>query len=125
MYWVLRAHGHGSGPPRVPAAALQEAFTTARTDNFTLYVPLGCYRVTDTLRATQPRNGRWQPVVVVGQLPPPGGARPTLVLPPSTPGFTSSTTAKPVLAPGAAPTLGNGPAFVPNEPKRTDSMKNK
>ena len=32
-------------------AALQTAITAARTDNVTLFVPLGCYRVTDTLDA--------------------------------------------------------------------------
>ena len=39
-------------------AALQRALTAARTQNVTLFVPLGCYVVTDTLNATQPRNGR-------------------------------------------------------------------
>ena len=44
-------------------AALQRAFTASRTDNVTLFVPLGCFRLTDTVTATQPRNGRWQPIV--------------------------------------------------------------
>ena len=69
-------------------AALQRAMTVARTDNVTLFMPLGCYAVTDTLNATEPRNGRWQPVVVVGQtVPASWGHRPTLFLPRSTSGF--------------------------------------
>ena len=47
--------------------ALQRALVAARPQNVTLFVPLGCYKVTDTLRATEPRNGRWQPTVIVGQ----------------------------------------------------------
>ena len=48
-------------------AALQKALTAARTTNVSLLVPFGCYRVTETLNATQPRNGRWQPIVIFGQ----------------------------------------------------------
>ena len=64
--------------------ALQTAITAARTDNFTLFLPTGCYRVTRPLHAVEPRNGRWQPVVIVGQITPdsraPDGSpvRPTL-----------------------------------------------
>ena len=68
--------------------------------NITLFIPLGCYTVTKTLTAAQPRNGRWQPVVIVGQVPDVqdgGGYRPVLVLPPSTPGFRDSKQATPVL----------------------------
>ena len=68
-------------------AQLQHALTAARTNNVTIFLPLGCYRVTDQLNATVPRNGRWQPVVLVGQRVKQGGRRPTLFLPPSTPGF--------------------------------------
>eukprot|EP00756_Hemistasia_phaeocysticola_P059852 Hpha_TRINITY_DN36842_c0_g1::TRINITY_DN36842_c0_g1_i1::g.139820::m.139820 len=64
--------------------ALQTALRAARTQNVTLFVPLGCYSVTDTLNATEPRNGRWQPIVIVGQRGL-SGERPALVLPPATP----------------------------------------
>ena len=73
-------------------AALQRAMIAARTQNITLFVPLGCYVVTDTLNATEPRNGRWQPVVIVGETSAAApGRRPTLYLPPRTPGFGAST----------------------------------
>jgi hypothetical protein len=79
-------------------AALQRAFTAARTDNITLFVPLGCYRLTDTVTATQPRNGRWQPIVVVGERPAEAGGRPpAFFLPPRTPGFASPRVSKPLL----------------------------
>jgi hypothetical protein len=45
---------------------------------------------------TQPRNGRWQPIVIFGEPPKqPGGARPTLWLPPGT--FTDAGSAQPVI----------------------------
>jgi hypothetical protein len=78
-------------------AALQTAFTAARTDNITLFVPLGCFKITDTVSATQPRNGRWQPVVVVGQTPPAGTPPPAFFLPPSTTGFGNPAVSKPLL----------------------------
>lgn len=34
--------------------------------------------------AAQPRNGRWQAVVIVGEKPDDGGRQPTLYLPPNT-----------------------------------------
>lgn len=79
-------------------AALQKALVASRTDNITLFVPLGCYKVTDTLLATEPRNGRWQPTVIVGETPGPDGRRPTFVLPPATPGFTNKAKFRPVMA---------------------------
>lgn len=78
-------------------AALQAALTAAMRNNITLFVPLGCYSVTDTLNATQPRNGRWQPVVVIGQEPPPGASRPAIMLPTKTAGFTNPHASKPLL----------------------------
>ena len=48
--------------------ALQTALTAARVENVTVFVPLGCYAVTRTLMAVQPRNGRWQPTVIVGEV---------------------------------------------------------
>ena len=78
-------------------AALQAAFTAARTDNVTLFVPLGCFKLTDTVTAEQPRNGRWQPVVVVGQTPPAGTPPPTFFLPPSSAGFDDPEGSKPLL----------------------------
>ncbi len=77
--------------------ALQRAFVAARTDNVTLFVPLGCFRLTDTVTATQPRNGRWQPTVVVGERPETGGRAPTFFLPPGTPAFSDPEVSKPVL----------------------------
>ena len=77
--------------------SLQSALTAARTQNVTLFVPFGCYVVSDTLTATQARNGRWQPVVIVGQIPGHGWEhRPTLVLPARTRGF-GEEEAKPLL----------------------------
>lgn len=70
--------------------ALQRALTAARTQNFTVYLPSGCYAVSDQLNATEPRNGRWQPVVIVGEKVGPGGLKPTLVLRPNTPRFTNA-----------------------------------
>ena len=75
--------------------AFQNAITASRTQNLTLWVPLGCYRITRTLNAKAPRNGRWQPVVIVGEIDRAAGGelgddgplRPTLWLPPSTPLF--------------------------------------
>ena len=86
---VVSATAFGADPTGVrdSTAALQRAITAARTHNLTIFLPLGCFRVTDTLNATEPRNGRWQPVVVVGQRVAPGARRPTLWLPPRTPGF--------------------------------------
>lgn len=78
-------------------AALQRAFTAARTENITLFVPLGCFRLTDTVTATQPRNGRWQPVVIVGQQPKADGRPPAFFLPPNTPGFSDPQASKPLL----------------------------
>eukprot|EP01052_Picozoa_sp_SAG31_P000913 SAG31_NODE_28_length_32713_cov_39.100509_23_plen_334_part_01 len=69
----------------------------ARTQNVTLFVPLGCYVVTNTLRATEPRNGRWQPVVIVGQRPPAGERPPTLHLPPDTAAFGDPNATRPLL----------------------------
>lgn len=46
---------------------LQRAVTYARTNNVTIFLESGCYRVTDTINATESRNGRWQPVVIVGE----------------------------------------------------------
>lgn len=77
--------------------ALQRALVAARTQNITLFVPLGCYKVTDTLRATEPRNGRWQPTVIVGQRPPAGERPPTLYLPPQTAGFGDPHATRPLL----------------------------
>ena len=47
--------------------ALQTAIDAAQTQNFTIFLPVGCYVVTDMLNATEPRNGRWQPVVIDGE----------------------------------------------------------
>eukprot|EP00927_Polykrikos_kofoidii_P054845 TRINITY_DN491_c0_g1_i1.p1 TRINITY_DN491_c0_g1~~TRINITY_DN491_c0_g1_i1.p1 ORF type:complete len:873 (-),score=139.97 TRINITY_DN491_c0_g1_i1:160-2724(-) len=80
-------------------AALQHALDAARHDNVTVFLPIGCYKVTDVLNATEPRNGRWQPIVVVGELPIGGDdRRPTLVLPPSTPGFDDPKKSRPVIS---------------------------
>ena len=68
-------------------SALQTAITHARTDNVTLFVPLGCYVVTNTLVITQPRNGRWQPTQIVGEKKRGSAQRPAFVLPASTEGF--------------------------------------
>ena len=84
--------------------AFQNAITASRTQNLTLWVPLGCYRVTRTLNATAPRNGRWQPVVIAGEIDrqgeidgqaagDDGPLRPTLWLPPSTPLFSDDAAA--------------------------------
>ena len=56
------------------------------------------HRVSDTVNATESRNGRWQPVVVIGQIPTPlWPRRPAIVLAPSTAGFNDPSVAKPVL----------------------------
>ncbi len=78
-------------------AALQRAFVAARTENVTLFVPLGCFRLTDTVTATQPRNGRWQPIVVVGERPEAAGRPPAFFLPPGTPAFSDPQVSKPLL----------------------------
>ena len=59
---IIRPSDFGADPTGVrdSTAELQRALTAARTQNTTLFVPLGCYTVTDTLNATAPRNGRWQ-----------------------------------------------------------------
>ena len=107
--------------------AFQHAITTARTQNITLWVPLGCYRITRTLEAVAPRNGRWQPTVIVGEIDRSSShgdddvpLRPTLWLPPRTPLFSvaAGASALPLisftcnwcLAPGAAT---NGTAVPP------------
>lgn len=79
-------------------AAFKDALTFARTDNVTLFVPLGCYVITDTLRAVEPRDGRWQPTQIVGERSAPGGRRPAFVLPPNTAGFTSRSEYKPMMS---------------------------
>lgn len=92
--------GFGADPSGTTdsTAALQTALTAAVHNNVTLFVPLGCYVVTKTLMAMQPRNGRWQPVVMVGELPTTvGGAPPSFVLPPSTPGFVDAAKPTPLL----------------------------
>ena len=103
--------GFGADPTGAvdSTAALQRALTAARTQNVTLFVPLGCYTITDTLNATEPRNGRWQPVVIVGQTPvaavaaaagaagAAAGRRPAFVLPPATARFADARVARPVL----------------------------
>ena len=96
---VVSAVSFGADPTGVgdSTAALQNAFTAARTRNWTIFLPQGCYTVRDTLNATQPRNGRWQPVVLVGQRPAAGGHRPTILLPPRTAGFGNAAAPKPVL----------------------------
>ena len=76
--------------------ALQEAISHARTDNFTLFVPLGCYVITNTLVVTQPRNGRWQPTQIVGEKQA-GPQRPMFVLPASTVGFSDKAKYRPML----------------------------
>ena len=89
--------------------ALRSALIHARTHNVTLFVPLGCYQVTDTLVVTEPRNGRWQPTQIVGERPHGSLQRPAFVLPPQTPGFTDKSKYKPMftfwtnwcLSPGA------------------------
>ena len=70
----------------------------------------GEYVITDALNATEPRNGRWQPVVIYGEQPANGERdatatpsaprlrRPTFVLPPATAGFTDRAHARPMLA---------------------------
>ena len=99
-------------------AALQRALIAARTQNVTLFVPLGCYVVTDTLNATEPRNGRWQPVVVVGQRPPAGKPPPTLRLPPRTAAFGDPHAPHPLLhfttsKRGSPPPFSPAPLFEP------------
>eukprot|EP00927_Polykrikos_kofoidii_P029249 TRINITY_DN2532_c0_g2_i1.p1 TRINITY_DN2532_c0_g2~~TRINITY_DN2532_c0_g2_i1.p1 ORF type:complete len:844 (+),score=112.04 TRINITY_DN2532_c0_g2_i1:34-2532(+) len=81
-------------------AALQRALDAARQENVSVFLPLGCYKVTDALNATEPRNGRWQPVVVFGEQPVPSddGRRPTLVLPPKTPGYSDPKHSRPVIS---------------------------
>jgi hypothetical protein len=78
-------------------AELQAAVTAAMRRNVTIFVPLGCYTITDTINATQPRNGRWQPIVIVGQQPPTGSNRPAFMLPANTAGFNDAKKSRPLL----------------------------
>eukprot|EP00039_Didymoeca_costata_P026333 m.15726 g.15726 ORF g.15726 m.15726 type:complete len:804 (+) comp5475_c0_seq1:175-2586(+) len=81
-------------------AALQAAIDEGGRTNKTVYIPLGTYRITDTLNCTQPDDGgSWFPPlrvpdhVIVGESSP-EGSRPTLWLPSATPGFTNATNGK-------------------------------
>lgn len=98
---VLDDRFEGGADPdgrRDSTKALQDALTYGRTHNVTVFVPIGCYVVTDTLNATEPRNGRWQPTVVIGEETMGTLRRATFVLPPSTPGFTNEDEAKTMIA---------------------------
>jgi hypothetical protein len=77
--------------------ALQNAIDAARTQNVTLFLPLGCYTITDELNATESRDGRWQPVVIVGEQIKSSSLRPSLVLPPATPGFGDAQSLRPLI----------------------------
>eukprot|EP00041_Stephanoeca_diplocostata_P039365 m.1618360 g.1618360 ORF g.1618360 m.1618360 type:complete len:865 (-) comp25377_c0_seq9:4607-7201(-) len=106
---VSVVHKFGADPRGVQDStnAIQEAIIYSRTHNATLLLPLGCYVISDTLNATSPRNGRWQPVVLVGETSLPGN-RPALILKNNTARF--ETGYKPVIdfecdwciAPGSA-----------------------
>ena len=81
-------------------AALDEGYRT----NVTVFFPRGTYRVTDTLNCSQTWSGPWSPPfrtgthVLVGETPrEAGGERPSLLLPPDTPGFTDRSAGKIVL----------------------------
>lgn len=72
---VSVVEGYGADPTGVRDAtqAMQAAITAARTDNFTLFLPVGCYRITQTLNATEPRNGQYlasEPPTYLGAMPP-------------------------------------------------------
>ena len=95
---VVHAFGADPTGARDSTAALQNAVTSSMRNNVTLFLPRGCYTVTETIRAVEPRNGRWQPIVIVGEEPSSGAdSAPALVLAPSTAGFTDAKTPTPVL----------------------------
>ena len=95
---VVHAFGADPTGARDSTAALQKAVTAAMRNNVTLFIPFGCYTVTQTISAVEPRNGRWQPIVIVGEEPRSNADNPpALVLAPSTTGFTDAKTPTPVL----------------------------
>eukprot|EP00039_Didymoeca_costata_P032610 m.38547 g.38547 ORF g.38547 m.38547 type:complete len:833 (-) comp9448_c0_seq1:107-2605(-) len=112
-------YGADSSGQHDSTAALQRAMTAARTQNVSLFVPFGCYIITDVINATEPRNGRWQPIIIFGEkeeskdtqplMHEEEPLRPIFFLPPNTPGYTNPQKARPMfsfwadwcLAPGA------------------------
>ena len=74
--------------------ALQSAIEYGRAHRLTIYVPLGRYKVSDTLNCTEHARGRLNPVIIVGQKaktseygPLQAPNRPEFFLPDNTPGF--------------------------------------
>eukprot|EP00117_Sycon_ciliatum_P038832 scpid44997/ scgid1637/ len=70
---------------------LQLAISSAREQRMTVFVPLGTYRLTDTLNCSEHKRGRYLPTVIVGEVdrvknP---GDRPTFLLHDNTTGFTN------------------------------------
>lgn len=80
--------------------ALQAAIDAGARTNKTVFLPLGTYRITDTLNCTQPETGTWFPPlrvpdhVIIGEVGRDSGARPVLWLPPRTEGFTNAAMGK-------------------------------
>ena len=81
--------------------ALQSAIEYGRAHRLTIYVPLGRYKVSDTINCTEHAHGRFQPIVIVGQkaktfrygqIQAPN--RPEFFLPENTPGFMDATKPK-------------------------------
>ena len=81
--------------------ALQSAIEYGRAHRLTIYVPLGKYKVSDTINCTEHAHGRFQPIVIVGQkartfrygqIQAPN--RPEFFLPENTPGFMDATKPK-------------------------------
>jgi hypothetical protein len=93
---VVKEYGADPTGKTDSTQALQNAIDAARTQNVTLFLPLGCYTITDKLNATESRDGRWQPVVIVGEQTK-SLLRPALVLPPSTPLFGDSQSLRPLI----------------------------
>lgn len=94
---VVAAFGADPKGLKDSTIAIQRALTAARTDNVTLFLPLGTYKVTARLNATEPRNGRWQPVVLVGERPTGGSSRPLLFIPAGTSAFANVMKPTPLL----------------------------
>ena len=88
---------------RDSTAALQAAIDAGYRHNMTVFLPHGVYRVTNTLNCSQTWDGTWFPPfrvgshVLVGETPREDGVRPTLWLPPDTPGFGNRSAGKIVL----------------------------
>ena len=111
---------------RDSTAALQAAINAGYQHNMTVFLPHGVYRVTNTLNCSQTWDGTWFPPfrvgshVLVGETPPANGARPTLWLPPDTPGFCNRSAGKIVLFFWHQDDVAGWPASVP----KTQPMNN-